>query len=366
MTLLIIYLLLALGFSFLCSIMEAVLLSTPMPFIKAKEQEGHKRAATLEKYKKDIDKPLAAILSINTIAHTVGAAGVGAQATIIFGEVYFGLISAILTILILVFSEIIPKTIGAKYWRSLAMGSTTILSAMIFISYPLVLVSRMISELFGKNGKGEQTVSREELGMMAEIGVKEGIFEEKESRIITNLIKLSKVLARHIMTPRTVLVAAPETMPLKKLYDEKKYLRYSRIPVYREDIHHITGYITKYDLLEKIAARDDDILLKEIMRDILYAEENTSVPDLFEMMIARREQISLINDEFGSAAGIVTMEDIIETMLGYEILDEYDEHVDMQQLAIEKWKIRNKKLNIKYADHDDFRDKGSEKDSNEK
>ncbi|MFW5644699.1 MAG: CNNM domain-containing protein, partial [Bacteroidota bacterium] len=209
MTLLLIYLFVALGFSFLCSIMESVLLSTSMPFIQNKESDGKNSAALLKKYKIEIDRPLSAILSLNTIAHTVGAAGVGSQAVKVFGEVYFGLVSAVLTLLILVVTEIIPKTIGALYWRELALISAKIIRIMIIITYPLVIFSEFITRFIAQN-KHPESVSREELAMMASLGKEEGIFEEHESKVINNMIQLKFIKVKEIMTPRTVMVAADE------------------------------------------------------------------------------------------------------------------------------------------------------------
>jgi CBS domain containing-hemolysin-like protein len=345
MALLLFYLTLALLVSFLCSIVEAVILSVSAPFIKMKEMEGKASAKYLKNLKNKIDRPLAAILTINTVAHTIGAAGVGVQAVAVFGEVYFGVISAILTILILFFSEIIPKTIGAMFWRKLALPSAIVIKGMIYISYPLVVISEFITKIISKNKK-PQTVSREEVVALAHLGTKEGVLKESESKIISNLIKLKTINLRAIMTPRTVVVSAPEEISLNEFIKQKKYLQYSRIPVYSGNIDNVTGYILNSDVLEKLA--DDKIKqkLKDLKRPILIFYENFSIPKLFEELLLKKEHIALIIDEYGGMQGLATMEDIIETMLGLEIMDEKDIEVDMQELAKKKWKIRKKNLNI--------------------
>lgn len=252
MTLLLFYLFLALIVSFLCSIMEAVLLSTTLSYLTVKEKNGNRSAKKFIALKQDIGRPLSAILSLNTIAHTVGAAGVGAQATKIFGEVYFGIISAILTILILVLSEIIPKTIGARYWRELAMISGHAIRITIFITYPLVIIFPYITRLFSKR-QNESTVSREEISALANIGTEEGIFGEKENKIIQNLIRLKSIRVSEIMTPRVVVSVADENMTLKDFLKNKEFLHFSRIPIYSENTENITGYVFRQVVFEKLA-----------------------------------------------------------------------------------------------------------------
>ena len=235
MILLLFYLFLALFVSFLCSVMESVLLSTTPSFLNAKAEGGYKSAKRFIKLKGDIDKPLSAILSLNTVAHTIGAAGVGAQATKIFGDAYFGIISAILTFLILVFSEIIPKTIGARYWRRLALVSGKIIHYMVIITYPLVIMSNYITSLFSAKAD-MKSVSREEISAMANIGTAEGILEEKENKIIQNLVRLKKVKVSDIMTPRVVVTVADGTMSLEDFLFKKEFLYFSRIPIYSKKI----------------------------------------------------------------------------------------------------------------------------------
>ena len=345
MTLLLFYLFLALFVSFLCSVMESVLLSTPISFLYAKEESGHKSATTFIKLKNKIDRPLSAILTLNTIAHTIGAAGVGAQAIKMFGEIYFGVISAILTLLILVFSEIIPKTIGARYWRRLAMVSGIIINTMLIITFPLVIMTGYITNLFSKN-KEELSVSREEISAMAKIGTEEGIFEEKENKIIQNLIRLKNVKVSEIMTPRVVVTIADENMSLEEFLRNKEFLHYSRIPVYSKNSENITGYILRQNVFEKLAEKETNLILRDICREIVVVHELQTLLNLWEVLLEKKEHIALIVDEYGGLGGIVTMEDIIETILGLEIVDESDRITDMQQYAREKWRERKAKYNI--------------------
>ncbi len=342
MTLLLFYLFLALGISFLCSIMESVLLTTSMPFIQKKESEGKRSASLLKKYKIDIDRPLSAILSLNTVAHTVGAAGVGAEAVKVFGEVYFGIVSAILTLLILVVTEIIPKTTGALYWRDLALVSARIIKIMIIVTYPLVVMAEFVTRFITKN-KQPESVSREEIAMMASLGEEEGIFEEHESKVINNMIRLKMIRVKEIMTPRTVIIAADEETRLLDFYKDHKFLAYSRIPVYSENLDNIQGYVLKDEILSKLAEDRHEMRLKDLLRPFVIAYENSLVPKLFEQLLYKKEHIALVVDEYGGTSGLVTMEDIIETLLGLEIVDESDTQTDMQAAARERWRKRMQK-----------------------
>lgn len=342
---LLLYLFLALFISFICSIVESVLLSTPVTFLKVKEEQGHKSATYFISLKEKIDRPLSAILSLNTIAHTVGAAGVGAQATIVFGEAYFGLVSALLTLMILVFTEIIPKTIGARFWRELALFSGYVIKLMILITYPLVVASAYITKKISKN-KSEATVSREELSALANIGEEEGVFGEKENKIIQNLIRLKAVKVSEIMTPRVVVAVADEEMTLEEFLENKEYLRFSRIPIYSGNVESITGYVFRQRIFELLAEDRVGVKLKEIKRDIVVVHNRRPVFSVWEVLLEKKEHIALIIDEYGGMEGIVTMEDIIESLLGFEIIDEKDSITDMQQYARERWLMRQKKYNL--------------------
>jgi len=345
MTLLLIYLFIALTVSFLCSIMEAVLLSSPLSYLKVKEEAGKRGAIIMIKLKQNIDRPLSAILSLNTVAHTVGAAGVGAQATIVFGEEYFGLVSAILTILILVLTEIFPKTIGARYWRELVGVSGVIIRAMIFVTYPLVIISSFITKMFSRKG-AEHTTSREEISVLANIGAEEGVFGEKENKIIQNLIRLKSIKTYEVMTPRVVVSVADENMELDDFLKNKEYLRFSRIPVYSENDEHITGYVFRQTVFEKLAEDKVGLKLKDLKREIVFIPNSKPLFGVWELLLDKKEHIAVVVDEYGGMDGIVTMEDIIETLLGFEIVDEKDTIADMQQFARERWKMRQEKYRL--------------------
>ncbi len=345
MILLLFYLSLALVVSFLCSIMEAVLLSTPQSFLIVEHEYGNSWATKFVDLKTNIDKPLSAILSLNTVAHTIGAAGVGAQAVKVFGEASFGIVSAVLTILILVITEIIPKTIGATYWRNLARPSSIIMSGMIFITYPLVVMSAGITKLISKNNT-EETTSREEIAALANIGASEGVFTKKEHRIIQNLLKLKNVKVSEIMTPRVVVAVADEKLQLKDFLKNKAYLKFSRIPVFSENDENITGYVFRQTVFEKLAENQHDLILKDLKREILIVPNSIVLFTLWEQLLERKEHLAVIVDEYGGLDGIVTMEDIIETLLGLEIIDEKDTVVDMQKYARDKWKERQTKYKL--------------------
>lgn len=360
MVLLFAYLFLALFVSFLCSIMEAVLLSTPLSYLIVKQETGNKWAKVFIELKSNIDKPLSAILSLNTVAHTIGAAGVGAQAIAIFGEVYFGVVSAILTILILVVSEIIPKTIGAIYWKQLSSFSARIMRIMIVISYPLVVISAYITNLISKNSP-EQTTSREEIAALANMGADEGVFSNKEHRIIQNILRLKNVKAKGIMTPRVVVVTADEELYLTDFFKNKDYLKFSRIPVYLDNDENITGYVFRQEVFEKLAEDKHGLKLKDIKRQIVVVPNTIVIFALWEKLLEKKEHIALVVDEYGGLDGIVTMEDIIETLLGLEIVDEKDTIADMQKYARDRWKERQAKYNMIFKLNKHERNRDEEK-----
>lgn len=345
MLLLFVYLFLALFVSFLCSIMEAVLLSTPQSFLMVKRDEGESWAGPFLGMKEDIDKPLSSILSLNTIAHTVGAAGVGAQAVKVFGDAYFGIVSAILTILILVFTEIIPKTIGANYWRGLAGFASKVIRGMIVITYPLVVLSAVLTRYLSGRGD-EQVTSREEISALASIGADEGIFNEKEHKVIQNLLRLRNLRITEIMTPRVVVAMADEELTLRDFLRNKDYLMFSRIPVYAENRENVTGYVFRQSVFENLAEKREDLKLKDLRRDIVIIPETNGILNVWENLLDRKEHIALVVDEYGGMDGIVTMEDIIECLLGLEIVDEKDTVQDMQMFARERWKQRRAKYDL--------------------
>ena len=308
------------------------------------ESEGRTGASLLKKYKQDIDKPISAILTLYTIAHTVGAAGVGAQSQEIWGDEFFAVTSAVLTFLILVLSEIIPKTIGASYWRQLAIPAARIIHTLVIITYPFVLLSEFITHFFSSNHQ-PMTVSREEVSAMVNVGAEEGVLATKENRMIQNLLKLDDIKARDIMTPSSVVEMAEESMTLREFYRHDAYSTYSRIPVYNEENDDfIKGYVLRQTILEKLSEDKFELRLTDIVRPVLTFQENEPVSKIWEKLLAKKEHISVIIDEYGCFRGIVTMEDVIETMLGTEIVDEKDTVTDMQELAREKWQEQQEAL----------------------
>ncbi|MCQ2154088.1 MAG: CNNM domain-containing protein [Bacteroidales bacterium] len=329
----------ALAVSFLCSILEAVLMSTPLSYLTMLEDEGNRYAGRFKEYKADSSRPLAAILSLNTIANTIGAAGVGRQATLLFGSHWFGVVSAITTILILVFAEIIPKTIGTTHWKSLTGFSAGVIRVLIVLLYPIVVCIEFLQKIISSR-KADNSVSREEVGAMAEVAEESGELEEDENEIIQNLINIGELTAREAMTPRVVAAIAPESMTIRSFYKDRRFLHHSRIPVYADNDEYITGYILRMEALQLMADDKFDVTLKDIRRDVESYPENTTIDRIWDGMLSKKEQIAIIIDEYGAFQGIITMEDVIETVLGDEIVDERDAIVDMQQLARDKWEKR--------------------------
>ena len=340
MTALLLFLFGAMAISFLCSILEATLMSTPISYVTMREEEGYKPASRFKQYKQDSSRPIAAILSLNTIANTIGAAGVGQQANILFGSHWFGLVSAIITILILVFAEIIPKTIGTTRWKSLMGFTTACIKGLIFIMYPIVICIEWLQKHITPKDAADPSVSRDEVSAMANVAEEEGDLEEDENAIIQNLINMDDITASDVMTPRVVAHIAPERMTLKTFYRDKRFLHHSRIPVYADNDEYITGYILRMEALQLMAEDKYDVTLGEIKREIASFHEDTPLDEIWDEMLRKDEQISVIINEYGSFQGILTLEDVIETLLGSEIVDEYDTVRDMQQLALDKWKKR--------------------------
>ena len=349
MGLLIIFAVLSIFFSFMCSILEATLLSITPSYIKIRKKEGKSYAKDLANLKKDIDKPLIAILTINTIAHTVGAILVGVQAEKTFGDGGNSvmIVSAIMTLAILVLSEIIPKTIGATYWQSLGNFTAKTLNIMIFpLKYTGILWLMMLTtKLIGKSAH-VSTMSREEFAAITDAAEEEGVFEESETTVIKNLLVFKSIEAKDVMTPFSVAIVEDESMSLSDFYSNHKNLKFSRIPVYKEKSNNVSGFILKDDVLEAMIDEHGEQPLSNIKRDILVTNDNTPIPELFEIFVEKRAHISMIVDQFGNTTGIVTMEDIIETLLGLEIMDESDSVEDMQVLARKNWERRAKRLGL--------------------
>lgn len=349
-TLLIFFFTLSILFSFLCSMWEAVLLSVTPSYAQIKVQRGEPLGMRLKEFKDNIDRPLAAILTLNTIAHTVGAIGVGEQATKIWSDsnplITRLAVPALMTLAVLVLSEIIPKTIGANFWRELAPFTVTSLTIMMALLGPLVWMSQLITKTI-KQEEGKSVLSRSDFLAMAEIGVREGVFERTESQIIRNLLRFDTVRARDVMTPRTVVKTASEDQTIEEFHRANPHLVFSRIPTYPEDSKDdITGFVLKDDIHARMLQGGGAETVKSLRREIMITTENSSVPDLFNRFLEEREHIALVLDGYEGFTGIVTMEDVIETLLGLEIVDELDREDDMQVLARRNWEKRAKTLGL--------------------
>jgi len=337
-----IIMLVSIALSALCSMLEATLLSTPLSYITGLEEQGVKGAARLKKLKQNTDRPISAILCLNTIANTVGASIVGSLVYEVYGDALVGAFSTVFTLAILFFSEIIPKTIGTSYWRKLAIPASSIISGMIFISYPLVWILEKFTKLISSRSE-QVSVSREDISAMVSVATEEEEIEKEEKKMIQNILKLDEVTAHEIMTPSVVVEMVPGSMTIREFYESEN--THSRILIYDEDNdEYVTGYVLRQEVLEKMAEDKFNTTLEEIIRPIMTFGEEESVSDIWEKLIEKKEHISAILDEYGSLRGIVTMEDVIETMLGHEIVDEKDEVVDMQEYAKEQWEKAQKDI----------------------
>jgi len=341
---------LAIVVSFLCSLLEAVLLSITPAYAQLKLQQGGPIGRQLKVFKSNIDRPLAAILTLNTIAHTVGAIGVGEQAAKIWADgnplITGVVVPTVMVLGILILSEIIPKTLGANHWQRLVPFTVATLKVIIFLLYPLVWVSQIITRTLKKD-KSQSVFSSSEFLALAEIGVTEGVVEKQDSEIIANLLRLDKVRAKDIMTPRTVVRLASEKQTGKAFYKSAGVLPFSRIPLYEgTENEHISGYFLKAELLENLVHNKGDCPLSTIKRDITAVHESLPISDLFDHFLEKREHIALVVDEYGGMSGIVTMEDVMETLLGIEITDESDKNMDMQVLARKNWEKRARRIGL--------------------
>jgi len=365
MGLLFFYAIISIFFSFLCSILEAVLLSITPTFINLKQKEGKAYAQTLKELKTDVDKPLIAILTLNTIAHTVGAILVGVQAKVAYAELYgttsrkifgisftedlmVGVVSTIMTILILVASEIIPKTIGATYWRQLSNFTAKALTIMI---WPLRVTGilwllQLTTKLIGGKGHQGSVLSREDFQAMTDLAEEKGVFLESESKVIKNMLTFKDVQAKDIMTPRTVMKIEDEIMTIEAFFNKNSNIRFSRIPIYKDDPDNISGLVLKDEIFKEMAFGNGDKKLSEIKRNIIIVNRTMPIPKLFEQLIESKNHMALVVDEYGSVSGLVTMEDVIETLLGLEIMDESDSIPDLQLLARRSWETRAKRLGL--------------------
>lgn len=349
-TVLVAFFLIAIVTSFLCSLWEAVLLSITPSYAQIKMQEEGLLGRRLQSFKEDIDRPLAAILTLNTIAHTVGAIGVGDQASKIWADanpLITGLmVPVVMTLAILILSELIPKTLGANYWKELTPFTARSLTLIIRLLAPLVWFSQLVTKTLKKKDVGS-AFTRSDFLAMADIGARHGIFEQHETDIITNLLRFRSVCASDVMTPRTVVKSASVHETISSFFEKNRDQRFSRIPLFENDSHdQIVGYMLKDELLARVADGMGDAEVGVLRRDIITVQEDQPIVELFNRFLAKREQIALVVDEFGGMAGIVTMEDVIETLLGVEIVDESDHTEDMQLLARRNWERRARRLGL--------------------
>jgi CBS domain containing-hemolysin-like protein len=337
-TLLIIYFCLALFLSFICSLLEAVLLSTPSSYASILKKEDSKSGLILDEFKENINRPLAAILTLNTFAHTIGAAGVGAQVLKIAaeagvsGEAYVAIASGVLTFLILVFSEIIPKTLGSTYWRTLVGISVRFIQFLIWMTYPFVLLAEFISNF----GSDSASVTREEVIAMAEMGEDEGILEEQETDLIENTLRLKDIKVSDVMTPRNVIFALNKDMTVGQVLEEHDTLDFTRIPVFDGNLDNMIGMVNRYDIINRKAEDQFSTRMSEIITDIPWVNENDAIDKVLELFIENRDHLCLVKDDFDTLTGLITLEDAVETLLGKEIVDEHDSVVDMRNLAESK------------------------------
>ena len=335
LTLLIFYTILALGVSFLCSILEAVVLSIPNTQVAVWQKDSDRRGALWTKLKADdAVKPLTAILTLNTIAHTMGAAGVGSEVNKEFGNEYLTVASIILTLAVLFLSEIIPKTLGTAYWKQLSLFTGVVLNSIVlvlfFIIAPIQWMKKVLPSADG------QLVTRDDLAALADLGEEEGALMEDEETVIHNLLRLREIPIADVMTPRVVVTALQQGMTVRDVLDEFPVLRFSRMPVYVESIDDIQGVVIRSELLVAASRDEWDRTIDEFMKPVEFLTTTQSVDAALDVLLERRQQFAVVQDEFGGTSGILTMEDVLETLLGEEIVDELDEVDDMRELAREQ------------------------------
>lgn len=358
MTLLLVFLFLSIFFSFLCSVLEAVLLSVTPAYIRKEAHEGSKTGRLLEEYKEDIDRPLSAILTLNTIAHTVGAIGVGAQSGKIYGSQfiqigaieisYESIVACLMTLAILILSEIIPKTLGANNWEKLAPFTVQMLRVLLTVLAPFIWFSQMVTKKLKKE-KDKPVLSRSELTMMADLGEESGTLQKQESQIIRNLVGLEQLTVRDIMTPKTVTLMANAESSLQDFYHQENPIPYSRIPVFETNNDNIIGILLKDDLLQEMVKGNNARTTKDICRDVRFVADTMELGQFFRQLSSERTHLSVVEDSYGSIVGIVSLEDLFETLLGEEILDESDAVADLQTLAKQKWEERRKRQEQEHA-----------------
>lgn len=345
MTLLLVYLAIAIGVSFLCSILEAVLLSVTPSYVEHAASEKPRASKLLINVKDRLDESLSSILILNTFAHTMGAAGVGSQALQVFGAEWETLIAVILTLAILYFSEIIPKTLGATYWRKLAIPSAFIITWLVRLVYPLVWISTRLTKLFG-NKKGN-VITRDEIIALASLSYKDGRLLSQENKYLSNILKLREIRVEQILTPRSVVHMLDQNMTVSEALDLPKTKQFTRMPIYGDSTDDIVGKVIKLDLFEAERKEQGEAPISDYAESITRVSEKLPVQSLLDMFLKDKSHLFLVEDEFGQTAGIVTLEDVIETMLGREIVDESDTVEDMQELARGKYRerLRSSRIN---------------------
>ncbi|MCG9697215.1 CNNM domain-containing protein [Shewanella sp. Isolate11] len=357
---LIVIIVIAIGISFLCSVFEAVLLSVTPSYI-ANLKEHHPAAAQrLNLQKENVESPLVAILTLNTIAHTVGAAVAGAQAARVFGDDMLGVFSGVLTFLILFFSEIIPKTIGANYWRQLAPSVSLALIWLERIVKPLIWMSQKVTQLLGKSDDGQYI--RQEMSAMARIGHESGELDEQELNILTQMLSVKEMPVTAIMTPRTVMFSLNSDMTQKDFAEQHQKCPFTRIPIFEEDPDNIIGYTNRNAVLLS-ERKTPEAPISALKRNLVIVPETAKILPLFQLMIKRNTKIAMVVDEYGSNQGIVTLEDIIESLLGLEIVDSNDPVTDMRQLARRLWRRRMTDKGIRISDEGAFEAQSNEDDT---
>lgn len=341
MDLLLLYFFGAVGISFLCSILEAVLLSVNMAYVSVMERERPQAGALLREHKENINKSIASILILNTIANTLGAAAVGAQAKSIYGNEAVFYVSAVLTFAILFFSEIIPKTIGAVHWKALAPTAAYVIRFFIWLTYPIILLTMFVTNRISK-GDDMMSLTKEELLESALLSEDEGVLGEKESDVIENILQLDKIKIEEILTPRTVVYALDGSRSIKDIMEnEEDIFKFSRVPVYSESIENITGMVMTKKIFQQ-ALKDDTKPLKVVQKNIFKISENVPVSKALDLFIKKKEHMFLVLDSYDQTEGIVTLEDCVETILGVEIVDESDSHADMREVAKHKMRMQRR------------------------
>jgi len=339
--LLILFFLLSVGVSFICSILESVLLSVNISYVAVLEKERPSVGKLLRLHKENISKSIASILILNTVANTLGAAAVGAQASIIFGNDAVIVVSMIMTFAILFFSEIIPKTIGAVYWKQLAPLSAHIIRIFIWLTYPVILSTLFVTNKISKGQEDANSLTKEELLESMLLSEDEGVIDEKESDVIENILNLDNIKVGEILTPRSVVFAIDESMTIKEVMETKPAIfKFSRIPIYRESIEDVTGLVLTKQVFKQ-ALEDDSVTIGSIKKDIFSINENIPVSKALDMFISKKDHMFLVMDNYDQTEGIVTLEDCVETILGVEIMDESDTTEDMRELA--KLKMNQKR-----------------------